>query len=108
MNDDSPNVGNGAQPSLNGRGQNGRFLRGNGGGPGNPLSAKCNRLRSAMLRSVSPQDMRDLIAKLIELGKNGDVSAIKEVLTRSVGPAISLDLVERLERVEALLGAQKP
>ena len=35
----------------------GRFLQGNPGGPGNPMSKAVNRLRSALLRAVDDDDV---------------------------------------------------
>ena len=94
----SPNGGNG-------RNALGRFAAGNPGGPGNPLGPQVARLRSALLRAVTEEDMRALIAKLLELAKGGNVQAIKEVLDRCLGKPQEADLIERLEQLEERLVA---
>ena len=97
-------------PSTNGlnggRSLGGRFGKGNKGGPGNPFAAKVARLRSAMLRSVSPADMKAIIGKLVEEAKGGNVQAAKEVMERCLGKPFEADLMERLEKMEAALAAQ--
>jgi hypothetical protein len=47
--------------------------------------------------------MRRIIRKLVELALAGDVGAAREVLQRCLGPAVEIDLIERLERLEAAL-----
>ena len=96
----SPNGSNG------GRNPGGRFGKGNKGGPGNPFAAKVAKLRTAMLRSVSPADMKAIIGKLVEEAKGGNVQAAKEVLERCLGKPFEADLMERLEKMEAALAAQ--
>jgi hypothetical protein len=39
--------------------------------------------------------------KLVKLALAGDVAAAREVLQRTLGPAVELDLLERLEALEA-------
>jgi hypothetical protein len=41
--------------------------------------------------------------KLIDMAKAGDVAAIRELLTRSLGKPTEIDLIERLDRIEAEL-----
>ena len=92
------------QPSTNGgngRGPAGRFSRGNAGGPGNPHARCVARLRSALLRSVKPADLRDVLATLLTQAKAGDVASIKELLQRVLGPPESADLLERIDALEA-------
>ena len=45
-------------PSTNGRNGRGQFAKGNPGGPGNPLARRTARLRSALLRTVTPDDIQ--------------------------------------------------
>ena len=95
------------QPSPNGshgRDSDGRFGTGNRGGPGNPHAAQVSRLRSAMLAEVRPEDMRKIIRRLIELAKEGNVQAIREVLLRTVGKPVEHDLLDRLEALECKAG----
>ncbi len=94
------------QPSTkgsNGRDEHGRFLPGHPGGPGNPHAKQTGKLRSAMLKAVTEKDMRDVVMKLVELAKSGNVPAAKEVLDRCLGRPVEVDLIERLDQVEELL-----
>ncbi len=98
-----------AKPStngLNGRATTGRFLPGNSGGPGNPHAKRVAALRTAMLEAVSEEDMRDILCKLVELAKAGNVPAAKEVLDRCLGKILEPDLLERLEQIEEQLTAR--
>jgi hypothetical protein len=89
-----------ASPSPNGRDGRGRFAPGNRGGPGNPQAAHVARLRSAMLEAVTPEDMQEIIARLVTMAKAGDVAAIREVLLRTLGRPLEADLIDRLESLE--------
>ena len=93
-------------PSPNGpfdRNPGGRFVAGNPGGPGNPHAAQVARLRAEMLDAVTPDDMRAIVSRLVELAKGGDVRAIKEVFDRTLGKPQEPDFIERLEAIEAAL-----
>ena len=90
-------------PSPNGRDGRGRFVPGWKGGPGNPHAAQVARLRAEMLDAVTPDDMRAIVSRLVELAKGGDVRAIKEVLDRTLGRPQEPDFIERLEAIEAAL-----
>ncbi len=81
----------------------GRFARGWKGGPGNPHAKRVGELRSALLASVTPDDLRAVVAKLVQRAKDGDIRAIKELLDRTLGKPQETDLIERLERAEELL-----
>jgi len=54
------------------------------------MAARVAALRSVLLDSVSPDDLRAVVAALVERAKAGDVPAIREVLDRTVGkpPAV--------------------
>jgi hypothetical protein len=92
---DSPST-NGA----NGRGAGGRFVPGNKGGPGNPHAGRVARLRAALFKSVTPSDLRLVIAALLSQAKAGDVASIRELLQRLLGPPVEIDFAERLEALE--------
>lgn len=79
---------------------NGRFAKGNPGGPGNPHARKVAALRSALIGAVSEQDVAAIVRALVEKAKGGDVAAVKELLSRTLGPAEALDVLQRLEAVE--------
>jgi hypothetical protein len=69
------------------RAPDGRFAKGNKGGPGNPFTKKVNQLRSALLRASTPKDVKEVMAALLKEAKAGDVAAAKEWLDRTVGKA---------------------
>src|SRR5437016_81004 len=100
------------EPSTNGasgRGPGGRFTAGNAGGPGNPHAGAVGRLRSALLGAVTEEDVRAIVARLVQMAKDGDVRAIREVLDRALGRPVEADLIERMEALEqaaAELGAR--
>lgn len=77
---------------INGRGQNGRFLPGNQLGKGNPHGVRVARLRSAVMKAVTPEEMRSVIRKLLELALAGDVHAAKVLLDRAIGPVSSVQV----------------
>jgi hypothetical protein len=85
----------------NGRGTGGRFAKGNAGGPGNPHARRVARLRSALFKAVTPEDLRDVVTALLTSAKGGDVSAARELMQRLLGPAEAVDLMERLDALEA-------
>ena len=81
-------------PSRNGdnepaaaRGSNGRFLKGNPGGPGNPNAAKVVAHKRAVLDAVTPADIRRIMRKMVWRALRGDVRAAQLVLDYTVGPA---------------------
>jgi hypothetical protein len=65
-----------AQPSTD-RDPKGRFLPGNGGGPGNPFARAVAALRQTLLRSVSEADMEAITAALVARARAGDPAATK-------------------------------
>jgi hypothetical protein len=68
-----------------GRDTSGRFLAGNKFGRGNPHAAAVARLRSALLRTVKPADIRSMIKALLGRARKGDTAAAKLVLEYTVG-----------------------
>jgi len=69
----------------NGRDAHGRFAKGNPGGPGNPQAATVAKLRNALLLSVTENDIREVVGKLVSLAKAGNICATKLVLDRTLG-----------------------
>lgn len=65
----------------------GKFKAGNPGGPGNPNMKKLASYRKALEQAVSAKDFKEVIKKLVELAKGGDVQAIKVLLDRTLGKA---------------------
>ncbi len=91
-------------PSANGtkrgRGRDGRFVQGNPGGPGNPFAGKVARLREAGWKAIKPAEIKAVYRKLLEMALAGDVPAARLLLDRLLGPAVEVDLLERIEQLE--------
>jgi hypothetical protein len=95
--------GNNLAPSTNGsdgRGDDGKFTKGNRGGPGNPHAKKVQRLRATLLTIVTPKRFKIVVARLFQLAANGDLAAIRELMDRLLGRPVEQDLLERIERLE--------
>ena len=100
---DGPGLDSGMMTAdTNGRAGNGRFVKGNPGGPGNPHGGKVARLRSAILAAVTPEDIDAIVRAMVQRAKGGDMTATKELLDRAIGKAADGDLSERLEALEQL------
>ena len=84
----------------NGRQAGGRFAQGNAGGPGNPHAKRVAKLRTALFKAVSPDDLKAVVAALLASAKGGDVAAARELLQRLLGPPEAIDFVDRLEALE--------
>ena len=87
----------------NGRAAGGRFAAGNAGGPGNPHAKLVARLRSSLYKAISPADLQDVLQALLTSAKGGDVPAARELLQRLLGPPEAIDLMGRLDELEAKL-----
>ncbi len=88
---------------ANGRDASGRYTAGNRGGPGNPHAQRVGALRSALLDAVTEDDVREVLAALIREAKDGNVAAMREFFSRVLGQAEAVDVLERLDELEALL-----
>jgi hypothetical protein len=98
-----PTASNGQPAAQEARDPRGRFAPGNRAAKGNPLAKKAAQLRGALLRAVSSGDLRIVVKELVRQAKAGDVQAAKLLLDRTLGPAVPVDLLERIERVENIL-----
>ncbi|MDA1052329.1 MAG: hypothetical protein O3C40_17870 [Planctomycetota bacterium] len=88
---------------ANGRDARGRFSTGNAGGPGNPQAKKVAALRTSLLASVTPADLRGAVKALIRKAKTGDVPAIRELLDRTLGkPASSVELSHSVDSLASV------
>jgi len=99
-------------PSTNGlRKVNGQFSEGNKYGRGNPHARKVAQLRTAMIESVTVEDMRAIVTALVTQAKAGDISSVKLLLPYLVGAApqsINPDEIEIDEmKLEARLVQEK-
>lgn len=77
-----------SNPSLSeadGRDTKGRFAPGNKASKGNPHAKRVNRLRTTILKAVTPAEMREVIAELLTKAKCGDVAAIKLLFEYTIG-----------------------
>lgn len=72
------------------RDREGRFLPGTKGGPGNPYAKRIKELRQTLYGTITDQDIREVVLKLIELAKGGDTVAIRELLDRAVGKSAAV------------------
>ena len=88
---------------ANGRESNGRFAPGNAGGPGNPHAARVAAIRSLLLDSVTDDDLRQVVAKLVEMAKSGDMAAIRELFDRLFGRPTT-PIVADIESIDEKLG----
>jgi folylpolyglutamate synthase/dihydropteroate synthase len=87
------------------RTNNGRFTKGNPGGPGNPHNAAISRLRKALHAAVTEEDIQAVITVLVEKAKEGNLAAIRELLDRAIGKPTDASVAERLDELEALATA---
>ncbi len=82
----------------------GRFRCGCKPGPGNPMFRQIHEVRKAILTAVTPEDVAEIMRKLVKDAKRGDKLAARIVLERVLGPAVAIDLVARMEELERLAG----
>ena len=87
----------------NGRGPDGRFAKGNRGGPGNPYASRTARLRSVLLDNVTDDDFKAVVGKLVAMAKAGDLAAIRELLDRVLGKSKGTVELAQAEITEAEL-----
>ena len=69
----------------NGRDDQGRFLPGKPGGPGNPHAAAVGACRSVMAASMTADDLQEVFGTLVREAKAGEPWAVKELLNRCLG-----------------------
>ena len=89
----------------NGRDKNGRFSRGNFGGPGNPFAKRVARLRSIVLKTATPERMRTLVETLFDRAiKNGDMAAagllLKYLIPQPASVSQDMELLGKLARAQ--------
>jgi hypothetical protein len=79
-------------PDTTGRAANGRFAKGNGGGPGNPFARQVAEWRRSALAATTPENIAAVIEQLHKQALQGDVAAAKLYLAYTLGkPAPSVD-----------------
>jgi len=100
----SPNGTQTAPPG--GRSPGGRFAPGNAGGPGNPHAAEVGRHRARLFKAARAKDVDQALRTIREImaksgGKDSDrLAAARLLLDRLIGPAVELDIIERLIALE--------
>jgi hypothetical protein len=86
-----------------GRATNGRFARGNAGGPGNPFARQVAELRRAALAAATPETIADVLRQLEKQALQGDVAAARLYLSYTLGkpaPAVDPDTLDVQEAVQ--------
>jgi len=73
------------QESADKREANGRFAKGNKGGPGNPFARQVAALRQTLLNRATTKDFEEIADELIKKAKTGDVAAIKLLFQYTLG-----------------------
>ena len=68
-----------------GRESNGRFAKNNRGGPGNPFARQVAAFRACLINSVTEDDFKAIVFRLVERAKNGNLQAIKLVFAYLLG-----------------------
>lgn len=79
------------------RNANGRFTKGNPGGPGNPNACRVSAFRKTLLAAVKEKDIKQIVAKLVAKSKQGDIAATKLLLSYTVGAPTSFEITEEPE-----------
>ena len=91
---------NAAQLPTNGHEANGRWAKGNKGGPGNPFARQVAALRKVILDSVSEEDLLAIALALKARAKEGNVGAAKLLLAYAIGKPASSPDPDRLDGAE--------
>ena len=80
---------------------NGTFARGNKGGTGNPYARKVASLRNLFYETVTDEDMKAIIQRLVADAKDGDPIARKELFNRMIGKPVDSPHPDELNSHEA-------
>jgi hypothetical protein len=76
---------------------NGRFRKGNAGGPGNPFARQVAQLRAALINAVTGTDIRQIAEQLLAQARQGNLAAIKLLLQYVLGkptPMVNPDTLD--------------
>jgi hypothetical protein len=88
------------------RQSDGRFAKGNPGGPGNPFARQVAKLRQVLLESVTEEDLREIVQAMVKKAKEGDMVAAREVLSRVIGKPAEAPDPDRLDVEKAKLKSE--
>src|SRR5438132_4508026 len=89
-----------AQVPTTGHEANGRFARGNPGGPGNPYARRVAALRKVLLDRLTEQDLLAITEALLAKAKEGSVGAAKLLSAYGIGKPASAPDPDRLDGQE--------
>jgi hypothetical protein len=84
-----------------GRDGQGRFTKGNRGGPGNPHARQVAALRRRLLDRLTTQELDAILDTLLRLAREGDVAAAKLVFQYALGKPTEARDPDRLDADEA-------
>ena len=87
-------------PSAAGHDSNGRFARGNPGGPGNPFARQVAALRKVIIDRLTEEDLLAITEALLAKAKEGSVGAAKLLLAYAIGKPASSPDPDRLDGQE--------
>ena len=79
---------------------NGRFAKGNRGGPGNPHARQVAALRQAALEAVGPEQIKEIMNALVFKARTGDIAAARLVLSYTLGKPTTPPDPDRLDAEE--------
>jgi len=83
-----------------GRESNGRFAKGNVGGPGNPYARQTAKMRQAMLDNVDEKDMANIVRKMVQQAVDGNVPAARFVFEYVIGKPVDAVNPDTLDQEE--------
>ena len=83
-----------------GRDAKGRFTLGNLGGPGNPFNRQISALRKELANTCTPERLRKIANKMMDLADNGDVAAARLVFTFVLGKPTVMPNPDRVDADE--------
>lgn len=86
------------------RDANGRFVKGNSGGPGRPPKAREERYLQILQSTLTFTDWADIVKKAGEQAKRGDKDARKWLTDYLVGPALQKHAIAHVEWDKLVIG----
>ena len=100
------------ESAATGRESNGRFAKNNRGGPSNPFARQVAAFRACLINTVTQDDFKAIVFRLVERARNGNLQAIKLLFSYLLGtpkPVVEpdeLDLNEMHLAHQAALAAE--
>lgn len=77
----------------------GRFQPGNPGGPGNPNLSRQGELQAAVRTAITPQELGQVLRKLLALALEGDTTAARILLDRVLGRVAEAPTADTWDRL---------